>query len=434
MALWQWSTTPASNANVGNIDMATGSAPSTVHPSVRQLMADVATWYQTPEWLNFGITPSYISATQFTAVGDQTAIYTVGRRVRTFNTAGTVYGTITASVYTSLTTVTVKLDGGGAMDSGLSEVDVGLLNPAFTSLPTGLSPAVDTLTATDGIHITANGISLASQGLFAVWNEVSGSGATSLVNNQGIGGGGFIFRNINETNTSETGRVTFDGSGNVLAGGTVSAQGSPCWTAATFNPTAYQAKGNYAISTTPNVINLSWNGTELNLTIDSYSQGYLWNSGNFNPSTYATLSYVNGRAFYSTDGRMEPGWTVGSGYVAVIVDSTAYSITLNPSDERLKENIEPAQENALDVIGAIKLYSFNYRPTTKNFLDPAVRHPVGFLAQQLQQINPTFVSGDSGDTGPMMSPNLLPIVAHLVKAVQELRAELLATRALLPSN
>ena len=41
---YNWSTTPASNASVGNIDWAEGMAPSQVNNSARQEMADVAAW------------------------------------------------------------------------------------------------------------------------------------------------------------------------------------------------------------------------------------------------------------------------------------------------------------------------------------------------------------------------------------------------------
>lgn len=139
MALWQWSTTPANNASAGAIDWAEGQPPSTVNDSSRQMMADVATWFVAPEWLNYGDTPTYVSSTQYTVPGNLTTRYSVGRRVRATVTAGVVYGTISASAYTSLTTVTVAWDS-GSLDSGLSEVDVGILNPLFSSLPAFLNP------------------------------------------------------------------------------------------------------------------------------------------------------------------------------------------------------------------------------------------------------------------------------------------------------
>jgi hypothetical protein len=157
MALWQWSTTPATNATAGAIDWAEGQPPSTVNNSARQMMADVAVWFAAPEWLNYGLTPTYSSTTSFTLAGNQTAIYGVGRRVQAFNTGGTVYGTIASSVFTSITTVTILPDS-GALDSGLSEVDVGLLNSSNTSFPTGLNLTFGNVTATGtitGANVTA---------------------------------------------------------------------------------------------------------------------------------------------------------------------------------------------------------------------------------------------------------------------------------------
>lgn len=134
MSLWQWSTTPASNATAGAINWAEGQAPSTVNDSARQMMADVATWFQSPEWLNYGLTPTYVNATTFTVTGNQTPVFSVGRRIKASVTAGSLYGTIATSAFTSLTTVTVTWDSGN-LDSGLSEIDVGILNPLFSSLP-----------------------------------------------------------------------------------------------------------------------------------------------------------------------------------------------------------------------------------------------------------------------------------------------------------
>lgn len=136
MSLWQWSTTPANNATAAtNINWAEGQAPSTVNDSARQMMADVATWFQGgAEWLNLGDVPTYVNATTFTVPTNRTSVYTVGRRVRATVSAGTVYGTITASAFSSVTTVTVSIDGSSALDGGLSEVDVHVMNPSTLAL------------------------------------------------------------------------------------------------------------------------------------------------------------------------------------------------------------------------------------------------------------------------------------------------------------
>lgn len=135
MSLWQWSTTAANNATADpSINWAEGQAPSTVNDSARAMMAALAADLMSDrEWLKFGDTPSYVSATQFTVPGNLTSRYPAGRRVRATVTSGTVYGTIQTSAFTSVTTVTVTLDSGN-LDSGLSEVDVSILNPANTSI------------------------------------------------------------------------------------------------------------------------------------------------------------------------------------------------------------------------------------------------------------------------------------------------------------
>jgi hypothetical protein len=85
------------------------------------------------QWIT-GPTPTFLNATQFTLVGDQTSTFHVGRRLRFTVTAGTVYGTITASAFAALTTITVSLDS-GALDSGLSSVFYGIISSTNTSLP-----------------------------------------------------------------------------------------------------------------------------------------------------------------------------------------------------------------------------------------------------------------------------------------------------------
>lgn len=86
------------------------------------------------QWVDSGVTPTYVSATQFTVPGDQTSAFHANRRIKCTVTAGTVYGYISASAYTSLTTITVVLDS-GSLDSGLSQVQLGLVTANNTSLP-----------------------------------------------------------------------------------------------------------------------------------------------------------------------------------------------------------------------------------------------------------------------------------------------------------
>ena len=86
------------------------------------------------QWTASGLTPTYISTTSFSVAGDNTTALHVGRRLKTTNTGGTIYSTITASVYGSVTTVTVVNDS-GTLDSGLSAVSYGILTSTNPSIP-----------------------------------------------------------------------------------------------------------------------------------------------------------------------------------------------------------------------------------------------------------------------------------------------------------
>ncbi len=86
------------------------------------------------EWLPGGV-PTYISATQFSVTGNQLGIFQVGRRVQCVVTGTTIYGTVNASTFASgVTTVTIVPDSGG-LNSGLSVVNVGILNAGNPSVP-----------------------------------------------------------------------------------------------------------------------------------------------------------------------------------------------------------------------------------------------------------------------------------------------------------
>lgn len=92
------------------------------------------------EWVP-GPTPTFISATSFALQGNQTATFTPSRRIKSLNTAGTIYSTISSAIF-GTSTVVSALNDTGTLDSGLSAVSYGLLAsqnpsiPAFSSLLT----------------------------------------------------------------------------------------------------------------------------------------------------------------------------------------------------------------------------------------------------------------------------------------------------------
>lgn len=110
------------------------------------------------EWVDQNLALTYSSATVFTVPGDVTATFPAGRRVKATVSAGTVYGVVKSSAYTTLTTVTVVLDS-GSLDSGLSDISVGLIMPTNTAfpnlyaLPRYTTTQRDALTAAAGMMI-----------------------------------------------------------------------------------------------------------------------------------------------------------------------------------------------------------------------------------------------------------------------------------------
>lgn len=86
--------------------------------------------------------PTFVSGTQFTLTNDWTsastyypAICQIGRRIRAFVSAGTIYGYITNLSFSGgLTTVTCIWDS-GALDAGLTEVQFSPIMPSSNNLP-----------------------------------------------------------------------------------------------------------------------------------------------------------------------------------------------------------------------------------------------------------------------------------------------------------
>lgn len=107
------------------------------------------------EWVPFAGTPTFVSATSFTVAGDQTGTLQVGRRTKTTNTGGTIYSSITASVFGVVTTVTVVNDS-GVIDSGLSALSYGLLSATNPTVPsTKIEQKTQTVVSATTTDLTA---------------------------------------------------------------------------------------------------------------------------------------------------------------------------------------------------------------------------------------------------------------------------------------
>lgn len=131
----------------------------------------------TDQWVVYQAVPTYVSATSFTVAGDQTQIFQIGRRLKTTNTGGSIYSTITNSVYGSPNTTVTVVNDSGSLDSGLSQVSYGIVSPLNTSAP---------LTARQQ-RFTANGNWTVPAGVTTAFFSGCGGGGGGA---SGGGGGG----------------------------------------------------------------------------------------------------------------------------------------------------------------------------------------------------------------------------------------------------
>jgi hypothetical protein len=114
-------------------------------------MAAIRRQHEQAEWIDLGDVPTYISGTSFSVPNNRTAVYQVGRRIRIVDgVPATFYGTITASVFGSVTTVTVALDS-GAIAASVAAVAVGLVSVTSSSVSSSnISGTIPTAKIADG--------------------------------------------------------------------------------------------------------------------------------------------------------------------------------------------------------------------------------------------------------------------------------------------
>jgi hypothetical protein len=122
MGVKDYSTTASENDAAGSVNFAENQLPSTLNNSMRQVLADIREHLEDGGFFNYGHTTVYGSATTFTVASvNVTAIYAVGRRIRAVGSStGTIYGVITASAFSSNTTVTVSFDSGSLQSETLA--------------------------------------------------------------------------------------------------------------------------------------------------------------------------------------------------------------------------------------------------------------------------------------------------------------------------
>ncbi|MBR0575676.1 tail fiber domain-containing protein [Proteiniclasticum sp. BAD-10] len=113
-----------------------------------------------------------------------------------------------------------------------------------------------------------------------------------------------------------------------------------------------------------------------------------------------------------------------SNYMAIFdTNGTTYGVTIFVSDERLKKNIRDFDDDGLAKVMAIQHKKFDWRDGHK--LDD-----VGYIAQQLQTIDPAFVYGVLQTDGTeMLSPDVSKILPAVTRAIQQLNDKISTQQA-----
>lgn len=137
----------------------------------------------------------------------------------------------------------------------------------------------------------------------------------------------------------------------------------------------------------------------------------------------ACISPDGSRAIYLYANGSTKGISVQGGNVAGTAMSVSgsgpqwYGTMHNWSDIRLKKNVTDTEiKSALDTINKIKVRSFDWKATNKH-------QKVGFIADEIEQVDDAFTTGGGYDEKGNMSPKSIDgfyLQAYEVKAIQEL--------------
>jgi hypothetical protein len=216
----KYDTTAANNTatGTGSVSIAEGMLPSNVNNAMRDIMADIRQWYNSAEWIEYGdgagtYTPAYASGTSFTiASTDVTAVYHVGRRIKAVGSStGTIYGSITATAFSTNTTVTVSWDSGSLSSESLT-IYIGITSATNTSMPETPSITGDyTLDVSGDIVLDAGGADVVLKDDGTQYGTLTNSSSNLLIKSGSTTAATFSGANVTLAGTVASGAITSSG-------------------------------------------------------------------------------------------------------------------------------------------------------------------------------------------------------------------------------
>jgi len=134
---------------------------------------------------------------------------------------------------------------------------------------------------------------------------------------------------------------------------------------------------------------------------------------------YQTFGDVSGYAVQRIDAVLQLG-NVGSGAMRANISGfgfVAWGVT--PSDARLKKEIAPTREDSLYKISQINFRQFRFRSdVTQEPIDNGRLHRLGVIAQELEMLDPAWVS----DAGTWKTPDQQALLYAALHAIQQQQA------------
>lgn len=139
-------------------------------------------------------------------------------------------------------------------------------------------------------------------------------------------------------------------------------------------------------------------------------------------SNYAGYGVIRFGRYDGTVGQYA-GWTSTGlistgGTLTMSGDVVAYG---SPSDIKFKENIQPIEGSSLERIMKLRGVSFTWKEDTEMRKLTKLKDDIGFIAQEVQEVFPEIVRRDPVEG--YLSIRDRGLIAHMVEAIKELKAE-----------
>lgn len=153
------------------------------------------------------------------------------------------------------------------------------------------------------------------------------------------------------------------------------------------------------------------------LAFSNDNENYVWRELNAGKRVHFGAGNVDGSYGYGlmeiTGGRLGR-FNVGNGFIEVKIDGGLYGFSVNPSDEKLKKDIEATEEDSLGKINLIEFVKFEYNDVSP--MMSGTKRKSGVIAQQIEKIDPEWIC----ETPSHKELQLSTLLTSALHAIQQL--------------